>query len=169
MDDAQESRAVDASTAAAGSPQTSFGEVPEKPVTAERAFWGWLGFWVQFFVLGVLAMIGAFAASAPSEPGDYTAGLLLLLGAAALAFARLKHRLDGGAPGWGAFLFVDDMKSLAVALPLFVVIGLAGLFIAHGWEGGSLHTAGLALFVVSGVIVFLDIKHVFDRSNQHRP
>jgi hypothetical protein len=133
------------------------------PDDAERAFWAWLGFWVQFLVLAVLAVVGAFFAAADAWPGDYQCGLLLSLGAVAMAFLRLKQRLDGGASGWGAFLLVDDMKNLALAVPLFTIIGLAGLFIAHAWEDGAMHEAGLVLFVASGVIVFLDIKHVYDR------
>ena len=39
------------------------------------------------------------------------------------------------------------------------------LFIARAWESGAMHAAGLGLFVVSGVIIFLDIKRVFDRMN----
>src|SRR5271167_2632605 len=132
---------------------------------AERDFWSWLGFWVQFLILAALAVIGAFVASQDARAGDYQCGLLLSLGAIALGFMRLKHRLDGETLGWGAFLFVDDMKNLALAIPLFAVIGLAGLFIARAWESGAMHAAGLGLFVVSGVIIFLDIKHVFDRMN----
>jgi hypothetical protein len=132
---------------------------------AERAFWSWLGFWGQFLILGLLAVIGAFVASADARPGDYLCGLLLSLGAIALAFLRLKHRLDGGSVGWKDFLFVDDMKNLALAIPLFAVIGLAGLFIARAWESGAMHAAGLGLFVVSGAIIFLDIKRVFDRQS----
>jgi hypothetical protein len=132
---------------------------------AERAFWSWLGFWSQFLILGVLAVIGAFVASADARPGDYQCGVLLSLGAIALAFLRQKHRLDGGALGRDTFLLVDDMKHLAFVIPLFAIIGLAGLFIAHAWESGSMHAAGLGLFVVSGAMVFLNIKHVFDRMN----
>jgi hypothetical protein len=131
----------------------------------DRAFWSWLGFWVQFLLLGLFVVIGAFAASGAAEPGDYAAGIVLVVGAAALAFLRLKQRFDGGPPGWRSFLFVDNMKSLVVAIPLFAVIGLIGLFIASAWPSGSLHDGGLALFVVSGVIVFFDIKQVFDRMN----
>jgi len=136
---------------------------------AERAFWSWFGFWAQFLILGVLAVIGAFVASADARPGDYLCGLLLSLGAIALGFLRLKHRLDGGPLGWGAFLLVDDMKHLAFVIPLFAVIGLAGLFIARAWESGSMHAAGLGLFVVSGLIIFLNIKRVFDRMNSGMP
>ena len=135
------------------------------PDDAERAFWSWLGFWIQFLILAVLAVIGAFVASEDERPGDYLCGLLLSLGAIALAFLRLKHRLDGGALDWRTFLFVDDMKNLALAIPLFAVTGLAGLFIARAWESGAMHDAGLGLFVASGAIIFLDIKNVFDRSN----
>ena len=105
--------------------------------------------------------------AADARPGDYQCGLLLSLGAVAMAFWRLKQRLDGGASGWRAFLLVDNMKNLALAVPLFTIIGLAGLFIAHAWEDGAMHAAGLALFVASGVIVFLDIKHVYDRMNSN--
>ena len=132
---------------------------------AARALWSWLGFWLQFLILGILAVIGAFVASEDARPGDYLCGLLLSLGAIALAFLRLKHWLDGGTLDWGAFLLVDDMKHLAVAIPLFAVIGLAGLFIARAWESGAMHVAGLALFVASSLIIFLDIKRVFDRMN----
>ena len=132
---------------------------------AERAFWSWLGFWVQFLILAVLAVIGAFVASADARPGDYLCGLLLSLAAIALAFVRLKHQLDGGSLGWRNFLFVNDMKNLALAIPLFAVIGLVGLFVARAWESGAMHDAGLGLFVASGAIIFLNIKHVFDRMN----
>jgi hypothetical protein len=140
-------------------------ETSRSTANAERAFWSWLAFWGQLLGLGVLAVVGAFVASRAEQPGDYTCGLLLSLGAIALAFLRLKHHLDDGTPGWGCFLLVDDMRNLALVIPLFAVIGLAGLFIAHAWEGGAPHTAGLALFIASGVIVFLNMKHVFDRIN----
>src|SRR5258708_16069936 len=112
-------------------------ETGATPVSAERAFWSWLGFWGQFLVLGLLAVIGAFVASADQRPGDYQCGLLLSLAAIALGSLRLKHQLDGGAPGWGTFLLVDDMKRLALVLPLFVVIPLAVPFLAHVWQTGA--------------------------------
>ena len=142
---------------------THMDETGRTPDDAEHAFWSWLGFWGQFLILGVLAIIGAFVAAADTRPGDYQCGLLLSLGAIALAFLRLKHQLDGGASGWGNFLFVDDTKHLAFVIPLFAIIGLLGLFIARAWESGAMHAAGLGLFVVSGAIVFLNIKRVFDR------
>jgi hypothetical protein len=138
-------------------------ETSRTPDYADRAFWSWLGFWLQFLVLGVLAVVGAFSASGAARPGDYACGMLLSLGAIALGFLRLKQRLDGDASGWGSFMLVDDMWNLAVVIPLFALIALAGLFVAHAWENGALHTAGVALFIASGAIIFLDIKHVFDR------
>ena len=134
----------------------------QTPNNPERAFWSWLGFWLQILVLGVLAIVGAFAASAADRPGDYTCGMALSLAAIALAFLRLKRRLDGNGSDWADFLLVGDMWNLALVIPLFTVIGLAGLFIAHAWESGAMHTAGIALFIVSGAIIFLDMKQVFD-------
>jgi hypothetical protein len=135
----------------------------QTPDNAERAFWSWLGFWLQILVLGVLAIVGAFAASAADRPGEYSCGMALSLGAIALAFLRLKRRLDGHGSGWADFLLVGDMWNLTLVIPLFAVIGLAGLFIAHAFENGAMHSAGTALFVVSAAIIFLDMKHVFDR------
>jgi hypothetical protein len=149
--------------------ETGMDETDRIPDDAERAFWSWLGFWIQFLILAVLAVIGAFVASEDERPGNYLCGLLLSLAAIALAFLRLKHRLDGRPSGWGAFLFVNDMKNLALAIPLFAVIGLVGLFVARAWESGAMHAAGLGLFVASGAIVFLNIKRVFDHSNSGGP
>ncbi len=128
-------------------------------------FWAWFTFWAQFLVLGLLVVIGAFAASESQQPGDYACGVVLIVAALALAFLRLKDRFDRGGPDWGEFLFVDDMKNLAFVVPLFTIIALAGLFVAHAFPTGMMHTAGVALFVVSGVIVFFNIKHVFDCLN----
>jgi hypothetical protein len=134
----------------------------ETPNNPERAFWSWLGFWLRILVLGVLAIIGAFTASAADRPGDYACGMALSLAAIALTFLRLKNEFDGNGSGWDDLLLVGDMWNLALVIPLFTVIGLAGLFIAHAWEEGAMHAAGIALFIVSGAIIFLDMKHVFD-------
>lgn len=131
--------------------------------SADRAFRSWLGFWLQFLILGFLALTGAGFASLGAAPGDYASGMLLALGSVALAFLRLKHHLDGGDPSWTRFLFVSDMKNLALVIPLLTILGLGGLAVARAWPNGSLHAAGIAFFVVSALAIFLDIKHVFDR------
>jgi hypothetical protein len=135
------------------------------PVTPEtkKGFRAWLGLCVQFAALAVLAVFGAATASAGARPGDDTSGLILLAAAIVLAFLRLKASFDGAPPGLGDLILVDDMKGLALAVPVFAVVALAGLFLAHGAAAGSLEAAGIALFVASGVIVFLDLKRVFDR------
>jgi hypothetical protein len=138
-------------------------ETGRVPGATDRAFWSWLGFWLQFLVLGLLALIGVGFASLGSRPGDYPVGMLLALAAVILAFVRLKRHLDGDDTSWTGFLFVDDMANLAVAIPVFTVIGIVGLFVARDWAYGSLHVAGIGLFVACAIIIFLDIKHVFDR------
>ncbi|HEY1259799.1 MAG TPA: hypothetical protein VGF34_11165 [Stellaceae bacterium] len=121
----------------------------------------WFGFWLPLFVATALAVIGAFVAGRSHQPDDYACGFALFLGAVAFAFLWLKRRLDGGGARWEDFLLVSDMRNLAFVIPMFTVIGIFGLFLGAAHEG-SLHVAGVALFVVSGIFVFFEIKHVFD-------
>ena len=51
---------------------------------------------------------------------------------------------------------------------IFTILGLAGLFIAAGFDHGGLHAAGVALFAASGLAVFLSMKHVFDALDRAR-
>ncbi|MGE5270405.1 MAG: hypothetical protein ACM3JG_12125 [Thiohalocapsa sp.] len=136
---------------------------------ADSGFGGWILFWVQLIVLGLLAILGAAFASADAAPGDNICGLLLALAAIALAFMRLKNRFDaGGTTGWAGYLLVDDMANLVAVIVIFVVVALAGLFVAASYDHGGLHDAGVALFVVSGVAVFASLKHVFDAADRRR-
>jgi hypothetical protein len=127
----------------------------------------WFGFWAQFIVLGGLAILGLIIAGSDSGPGDGTTGLLLAGGAVALAFMRLKSWFDGTSGDWTSFLIVDRPAQLLVVIPLFAVIALGGLFLAAG-DPGSLHDAGLGLFVVSGIVIFLSLKRVFDALDDRR-
>jgi hypothetical protein len=131
-------------------------------------YWSWIAFWGQFVVLALLAVIGAFFASHGGRPGDYACGLILSLTAIALAFLRLKQRFDGGPGDWQSFLLVGDIGNLTLAIAVFTALGLAGLFIAAGSREGSLHMAGVALFLASGITVFLSLKHVFDNLDRRR-
>jgi hypothetical protein len=122
----------------------------------------WTAFWGQLVVLAALAVLGAAFASEDSAPGDYACGLLLSLAALALGFMRLKNRFDGGAASRGGSLLVDDTANLVAVIVIFAILGLAGLFIAAGFDHGGLHDSGVALFAASGFAVFLSMKHVFD-------
>ena len=147
----------------AGPGQLGPGEIaPGQLEPGELGLCAWIGFWAQLVVLGVLVVLGAFFASANSAPGDDTCGLVLILATIALAFMRLKSRFDGGAVGWGSFLLVDDMPNLVAVIVIFAVLALAGLFVAASFDYGGLHDGGVALFVASGLAVFLSLKHVFD-------
>jgi hypothetical protein len=129
----------------------------------DRRVAAWLRFWLQFGVLGVLAVLGAFWASGGTEPGDYACGMALVIAAVVLAFWRLKDFFDGRSTGWGDFMLVDTMFGLAIAIPLFTIIGLAGLLTAAAWQAGALYNAGLGLFGASAIIILLDIRRVYDR------
>lgn len=122
----------------------------------------WILGWGEFVLLVFLAIVGAFFASADASPGDYACGMILMLAAIALAFLRLKSRLDGVSEGWAGSLLVSDWANLTAIIVVFVVVALIGLFLAAGFEYGGMHNAGIALFVVSGAAIFLNLKHVFD-------
>jgi hypothetical protein len=139
-----------------------------EPGREDRDFWRWLLFWLQFAVLAALAVIGAGIASANARPGDYDCGLALAVASIALALLLIKRAFDGRRLDWGGLLLVDEMRHLAVAIPLFGLIGFAGLVLARAVEYGSLHAAGLALFLASAIIILLDIKRVFDRLERDR-
>jgi len=136
------------------------------PLHWGQEYWAWFGFWAQFVVLAGLAIVGLAIAGSDAGPGDGTTGLLLAGGAVALAFMRLKSWFDGTSGDWTSFLIVDKPAHLLVVIPLFTVIALGGLFLAAG-DPGSLHDAGLTLFVVSGIIIFLSLKRVFDALDAH--
>ncbi len=136
------------------------------PQPPEPGYWAWFGFWAQFVVLGALALLGLYIGS-DGASGDYATGLMLAVGAVLLAFLRLKAWFDGTDGDWTSFLFVDKPAQLVVVIPLFTVIALAGLFVAAG-APDSLQDAGIALFIVSGLIIFLSLKRVFDKLDSHR-
>jgi hypothetical protein len=112
-------------------------------------------------VLAALTILGLYIGS-DGVPGDYATGLLLAIGAVLLAFLRLKAYFDGNTGDWTSFLFVDRPGQLVIVVPLFTVIALGGLFMGAG-APGSLQGAGVGLFVVSGLIIFLSLKRVFDK------
>jgi hypothetical protein len=139
---------------------------PTSPQPPEQGYWAWFGFWAQFVVLGALAILGLHVGSDGAQ-GDYATGLILAAAAVLLAFMRLKAWFDGTSGDWSSFLLVDKPAHLVVVIPLFTVIALAGLFIAAG-APDSLQDAGIGLFIVSGLIIFLSLKRVFDRlDSQH--
>ena len=139
---------------------------PMSPLPPNSGLRPWFGFWIQFVVLAALAILGLYIGS-DGRSGDYATGLMLTVGAVLLAFLRLKAHFDGVDDDWTSFLLVDKPAHLVVVIPLFTVIGIAGLFMGAG-APGSLQGAGVALFVVSGLIVFLSLKRVFDRLDSGR-
>jgi hypothetical protein len=133
----------------------------------------WILAWGEVVVLAFLAIVGAFFASANASPGDYACGMTLAVTAIALAFLRLKARFDnasdgGGSGNWASSLLVDDWANLTAVVVIFVILALIGLFLAAGYEYGGLHNAGIALFVVSGAAIFLNLKRVFDSYERRR-
>jgi hypothetical protein len=136
----------------------------------ERAASGigvWIAFWAQLAVLAVLAILGAFFASAAFEPGDYACGLILTVAAILLLFLCTKAYFDGNPLFFGDFLLVDDVANLVLAIVVFVALGLAGIVLAASVGAGGLYAGGVALFAVSALAILLSMKRVFDNL-EHR-
>jgi len=129
---------------------------------SDQGYWAWFGFWAELVMFGLLAIAGGYFASHGGGSGDYATGLVLGVTAIALAFLRLKRHFDGAPTRWDRVLLVDDTRNLVLVIAVYVALGLAGLFVAAAEADGSLHVAGVALFATSGVIVFLNLKNVFD-------
>lgn len=132
------------------------------PADEARQYRAWLAFWVQLAVLAFLAILGLYFAGQGDEPGDYACGLILAVAAIVLAALRIRNQLDGSAGGWGSLLLVDDMPSLVLAIVLFTILALAGLIVGGTHRSVSVQDGGLALFVVSVLLVFLSVKRFFD-------
>jgi hypothetical protein len=147
---------------AAGVAAAERAQSPAGPAPEELGIGAWLAFWVQLVVLGFLAIVGAFFASADAAPGDDVCGLILSVAAVLLAFLRIKRRFDGSPAGWGSFLLVDDTANLVLIVIVFVILGLGGIFVAAAVGEGGLYVGGVALFAVSALAVLLSIKRVFD-------
>ena len=128
----------------------------------------WIMFWARLVVLGLAVVLGALFAGADRAPGDALLGLILALAAVALAFILVKNRFDGASAERRSSLLVDDVANLVVVIAAFAALGLAGLIIAGAVGQGGLHDAGVALFVVSALAVFLHLKHVFDTLDRRR-
>jgi hypothetical protein len=130
---------------------------------ADPFFWPWLRFWAQMAVLAVLMIVGVFFASEGGQAGDYQSGLMLAAASVALAVLLAKQHLDGAPDDLASLVLVEDMRSLAVAIPLFTIAALCGLIIARSFPVGPRYLFGLGLFGASVLAILLDIKHVFDR------
>jgi hypothetical protein len=137
------------------------------PESDGQTMCAWFGLWVPLVVLAGFAVLGAFVASESGTPGDYWCGLVLSICSLLLAFLRIKAHFDGAEGAARGFLLVDNPANLAIVVPLFAVLGLAGLFVAAAWDEGSLHNAGIAMFGASGLVVFLSLKSVYDALDRH--
>lgn len=134
----------------------------------ELSYGAWLAFWAQLVVLGFLAILGAFYASTDAQPGDYACGLILSIAAIVLALLRVKARFDGDPLDWASFLLVDDMANLVAAIVVFVLLGLAGVFVAAAVGQGGLYAGGVALFIVCAIAALLSMKQVFNNLDRRR-
>lgn len=134
----------------------------------ELDFGDWFAFWIELIVLGLCVVLGAVFASADAIPGDYACGLILALAAIGLGLLRIKARFDGVGSSCAELRLVDDWPSLGAVIVVFTILGLGGAIVAAGVGTGGLYSGGVALFVVSWLVVLGSMKHVFDKAEGRR-
>jgi hypothetical protein len=115
--------------------------------------------WALFVVVGLIALL---AASEAEDPIDYACGLGVFAAMVALIFWETKRHFDGAPPPTIHDLVIEDMGALMLGLPLLLLLGLAGLFLASDSRGPGGYYGGLGLAVGAVLMAFLSLKASYD-------
>ena len=134
----------------------------------DREFWNGARNAVRWALLLGFGLLGLGAASSAGDSVDAARDLGVFVVVVLLFFWEIKRHFDG-APALGfSDLAVEDPLSLAVGVPLFTVLGVAGLFMASAAETVSGYYAGLGLAAGALGMVFLNLKTRFDAVERDR-
>jgi hypothetical protein len=126
------------------------------------AAWRLIAPGLGYVLLAAAALLGLFAASGAADGEAYAVGLATFALAALIIGWRLKDQFDGKDDGLLLPVTVASEDALFLLIAVMTVLGLAGLLVAAEAEG-AFHAAGIALFCVAALLIFLNIKAYFDR------
>jgi hypothetical protein len=129
-------------------------------ITAGEA-WRLVAPWLGYVFLTAAALLGLFTARGDADAVTYGVGLATFFVAVALIVVRMNRQLNGRDVGFLLPVTPGDVDSLLVTIAVLVVLGLVGAVLA-ATVGGVLYGIGLALFVVSVLLIFTDMKRYFD-------
>ena len=134
----------------------------------DREFWNGARNALRWALLLGFGLLGLGAASSAGDSVDAARDLGVFVVVVLLFFWEVKRYYDGSPPLGLRDLAVEDSLSLAVGVPLFAVLGLAGLLMASGAETVSGYYAGLGLAAGALGMVFLNLKTRFDAAERDR-
>lgn len=134
-----------------------------RPVAAGEV-WRLIAPGLGYVFLAAAAILGLFTASGATDSGTYYSGLATFALAVIIAAVRMKLQLDGRETGFLLPVTAASSDALVVTIALLAVLGLFGVVLAAS-VGGDVYSIGLALFVISAALIFLEMKRYFDRAD----
>jgi hypothetical protein len=132
------------------------GRVPVSPAQ----LWRWLAPGLAGVALVLAFLIGLWGASRAVDAGSEAVGF----GTAALALLALGWELKAYCDGTIKLsLLVDTSEALLLLVGVLTLLGVAGLVVAGLSADPTVEVAGFTLFLIDVGLIFLNVKHYFDR------
>ena len=132
------------------------------PALSASEAWRLIAPWLGYFFLAGAAVLGLVTASGADDNATYASGLAAFAVAVILIAWRMKQQFDGREIGFLLPVSAAGSDTLFVTIAVLAALGLAGAILA-ATVGGTLYGIGIALFIISGAFIFIEIKRYFDR------
>jgi hypothetical protein len=121
----------------------------------------WFAPWLIAIFLGAAFVLGLWSASAASDSDTATMGYAIAALALIAAAWDINMALEARPlPS----LLVDTAEALVLLVAFLCVLAVAGLIAAARSDSLAVESGGYALFVLSLVFIFWNMKHYYDRN-----
>jgi hypothetical protein len=142
-----------------------FKKCGEEMAEEMKRLWSWVVPPLAGAVLAAGTMLGLVTASEAQDSQTYAAGMAL----AALTLLALgwgwRNYLDGRDSGLPVSVLVERTGALLLLIAALAALALGGLFLA-AYGTGAAPDVGYGLFGASLAMIFLELKHYFDRRDR---